>query len=118
MKITIKNCYKLDTDLQIQFIGNEVHPKPKYIQLNTTKRTINQVYYDDIYLLEPFHYYYINLNEEIEDYDIIKIHISFKENGLLTSIDKKNNRIFLFNSSENIVYLQKNAKIGEVFING
>lgn len=118
MKITIKNCYNLDTDLQTQFIGNEVHPKPKYVQANLVKRTINQVYYEDIYLLEPFHYYYINLNENIEKYNIVKIHNSFQENGLLTNIDKKNSRIFIFNSSENIVYLQKNAKIGEVFING
>ena len=120
MKITVDKCFKLDTDLQTQFLGNEVFPKPKYIRVDFVKRTINQVYYEDIYLLEPLSYYCITFEEDISSYNedskthLIKTNHMFQENGLLFQFNMKEKKIFLFNSSQNIIYLQKGTKIGEV----
>lgn len=120
MKITVNECYELEGDYQNQFLGNEVFPKPKYKKVRAAERTVNKVHYNDVYILEPLHYYYVTFNEKIEELDIdeenymIKIQAPFYENGLFISLNLSQGRLYLFNASQNIIYLQKKTKIGEV----
>lgn len=117
MKITVNECYQLLGDYQNQFLGVEVFPKPKYKRLNPSERTVNKVHYNDVYILEPLHYYYVNFNEKIDEIDgmsVLKTNNSFAENGLLMYLSSEESRMYLFNTSQNIVYLQKGVKLGEV----
>lgn len=124
MKITVDECYELEGDYQNQFLGNEVFPRPKYKKVKAAERTVNKVHYNDVYILEPLHYYYVTFDQKIEDFHIdkesyiINIPDPFSANGLLMSLNIKQNRMYLFNASQNIIYLQKKTKIGEVVKNG
>lgn len=111
MKLTVNECFKLNTDYQNQFLGKEVFPEPVYDKLKVVERTVNKIHYEDIYLLEPQHYYYITFKEDVKGL-LIKINASLIKNGLVVSIiDEK---MFLFNASQNIIYLQKGSNIAEV----
>lgn len=112
MKVTVNECYELEGDYQNQFIGNEVYPKPKYKKVRAAERTVNKVHYNDVFILQPLHYYCITINEDISDEKEFFINPFVIKNGLISS--NFEGKIFLFNASQNIIYLQKNAKIGEV----
>ena len=61
---------------------------------------------------------YINNNlfdEEKKTY-VLSFTAPFALNGILLSLDAKNNRLFLFNATQNVIYLQKGTKVGEVKI--
>ena len=100
------------------FLGREVLPNPSYKKLRLSERSFNKVHYNDIYILEPLHYYYVDLNENISEYESIKAERAFFENGLFININKQQNKIYIFNASQNIIYLQKGANIGEAFLYG
>lgn len=119
MKIIVDECYELNGDYQNQFLGKEVFPKPKYTKLKPAERTVHSVHYEDVYILEPLHYYYVTLNDEVKGLNnFFKIQNPFLENGLIIEISIKENKIYLFNASQNIIYLQKGSTIGEVVLNG
>ena len=113
MDLIVKDCYELDIDYQVQFLGIEVFPKPSYKKLSVSERSVNKVHYDNIFLLEPNHYYYVTFTE---DFNSAKITAPLFLNGLIVSVN--NNKMFLFNASQNIIYLQKGVKFGEVIVDG
>lgn len=118
MKLTVNECFELDSDYQNQFLGVEVFPEPTYNRLKLSKRSVNQIHYEDIYILEPSHYYYITFNEKVNDNDLknLRIKTPYFSNGLLITINE--NKIYLFNASQNIIYLQKGVEIGKVLSYG
>ena len=111
MKLTVDECFELDTDYQSQFLGKEVFPKPNYKKLKVVERTVNKVHYDNIYLLEPQHYYYATFKEDFGGLRV-KINAPLLQNGLLVSVSDE--KMYLFNASQNIIYLQKGVSIAEV----
>ena len=122
MKIRVNECYELEGDYQNQFLGNEVFPKPKYKKVHEAERSVNKVHYDNVYILEPLHYYYVTFDEDImklkkdDEMHYIQTSGHFVYNGILMHLDAENNRMFLFNASQNIVYLQKGTVVGEVVL--
>jgi hypothetical protein len=119
MKITVNDCYELEGDYQNQFLGIEVFPKPKYKKLKGAERSVNKVHYDDVYILEPQHYYYVTFNEEIDEREsFIRPNLYLFQNGLLFSFSSEENKMYLFNASQNIIYLQKGVSIGEAIFYG
>lgn len=122
MKVTVNECYELEGDYQNQFLGKEVFPQPKYKKLKASERSVYKVHYNDVYILEPLHYYYITFNENLNDFlneiSFLNIHTPYYTNGLLMSLKLEENRMFIFNASQNIVYIQKGSYIGEVVFHG
>lgn len=124
MEVTIKDCYELDSDYQIQFLGKHLFPEPKYNKLKLSEVTVNKIHYDDVYILEPQHYYYVDFNEEVKKFDeddsryMMNVEKSFYKNGLILSLVPSENKMFIFNASQNIIYLRKNTNLGEVFLYG
>ena len=120
MNITINECFELNEDFQNQFLGNGIFPEPKYTKLRLSERTVKKIHYKDVYLLKSFGYYYVTFNEDISEMSkeekryILSFNAPFSLNGLLLSLDAGNNRLFLFNATQNVIYLQKGTKIGEV----
>ena len=120
MNITINECFELNEDFQNQFLGNGIFPEPKYTKLRLSERTVKKIHYKDVYLLKSFGYYYVTFNEDISEMSkeekryILSFNAPFSLNGLLLSLDAGTNRLFLFNATQNVIYLQKGTKIGEV----
>lgn len=117
MNITVDECYELKGDYQNQFLGKEVFPEPSYKKIKLSERSINQVHYNDVYILEPLHYYYVTFKEKIDKTNLLEIQKAFYFNGILMELDFDNNKIYLFNASQNIIYLQKGVVIGKVILN-
>lgn len=122
MKVSVDECYELDGDYQNQFLGDEVFPQPKYKKVKLSERTVNKVHYNDVYILEPLHYYYVTFDVDIlklkedDEMHYMKTSEHFAINALLMHLDAQNNRMFLFNASQNIIYVQKGTVIGEVVL--
>ena len=122
MKVSVNECYELDGDYQNQFLGDEVFPQPKYKKVKLSERTVNKVHYNDVYILEPLHYYYVTFDVDIlklkedDEMHYMKTSEHFAINALLMHLDAQNNRMFLFNASQNIIYVQKGTVIGEVVL--
>lgn len=115
MRITVKDCYVLNDDFQNQFIGREIFPEPGYDKMRLSERTVNQVHYDNVYILEPGRFYYVTFNENMTS-EYYNIHIGkyFIKNGLVVRLESTENKLFLYNASQNIIYLQQGAIIGKV----
>lgn len=115
MRITVKDCYVLNDDFQNQFIGREIFPEPGYDKMRLSERTVNQVHYDNVYILEPGRFYYVTFNENMtSEYYNIHIGKHFIKNGLVVRLESTENKLFLYNASQNIIYLQQGATIGKV----
>ena len=112
IKLTIEDCYKLNTDYQNQFLGNEVFPEPHYEKVLLSERTVNKIRYKNVYILEPNHYYYVTFQEDIYDKNFYIMNKAVFMNGLMGQLGE--DKVFLYNASQNMVYLQKGTKIGEV----
>lgn len=124
MKLTVKDCYKVRDDFENVFISkSEIHVLPKYDQLKLASRSVSSTRYDDVYIIEPKSYYYIELNEYIDiesnDYidqkhGIISIDDSYYNAGLIISSISHGKRMYVYNATENIIYIEKGAKVGEL----
>ncbi len=115
MKITVKDCFVLNGDFQNQFIGKDVLPEPTYDKMKLSKRTAHQIHYEDVFILEPGNYYYVTFNETMKSkYYNIYLGKHFLKNGLIVRLESRENKLYLYNASQNIIYLQQGTKIGEV----
>ena len=119
IKLRVENCYELEGDYQNQFLGNEVFPQPKYKKLKPSKRTVNKVHYDDVYILEPNHYYYVSFNVSYKkEFEGVLYYIKLSENcllnGLISVMGENEDKLYLFNASQNVIYIQKGAPVAEV----
>lgn len=119
MKLTVKDCYKLNNDFQNQFISSEVRPEPDYVKLRLSERTAHKVHYRDVYILEPKQFYKVyfeDLNEKSYQNKIVLIDDILLKNGLLYQYKK--DVLYIFNASDNQVFLRKGTILGEVIYNG
>lgn len=118
MKIVVEKIFELEEDFQNIFISKSgIHVRPKYKELRLSSRTINEVYYEDLYIIEPKKYYYIEFTDDYKyDNTIIETEI-FSECGIITLVST-DNRLYLYNATMNIQYIQKGMEIGEAYIYG
>ena len=128
----VKRVYKLSSDYQEMFINNASQTITKYDEVALSQRTIHKDYYDDIYILEPSQYYkidfdyknvrdkvlelYQHMNGEISDLRTPFINFNYKIKDKLMDcgliISNINEYVYLYNASDNMVFLQKDAIIG------
>lgn len=116
MKLTVKDCYKIREDFENVFLSkSEIHVLPKYDRLKLASRSVSSTRYDDVYIIEPKSYYYIELNEYIDQkHGIISIDDSYYNAGLIISSISLGKRVYIYNATENIIYIEKGAKVGEL----
>ncbi len=115
MKVTVKDCFVLSDDFQNQFLGKDVLPEPTYEKLALSKRTAHQIRYENVFILEPHRFYYVTFNETMaSEYYNIHVVKHFIKNGLIVRLESTENKLYIYNASHNIVYLQQGTKIGEV----
>lgn len=113
--LTIESCFKIENDFQNVFLSRSgIHVTPKTKQLKLSSRSINSTRYEDLYIIEPQAYYKITFKEKIGSFFIDKIVLEkvFWEAGLLAKIIE--DELYIYNTTQNIVYIQKGMKAGVV----
>lgn len=127
IKLTVKNCYKLRDDFENVFISkSEINITPKYDRLNLASRSVSSTRYDDVYIIEPECYYYVDFNEDVSQFamkknnkmGVLNIKNDLYESGLVMSFVAEQNRLYIYNATKNIIYIEKEAMIGEVMTYG
>lgn len=115
IKLRIKDVYKLRDDYDNIFINNTANYTANYDKVQLSSRTVNKTHYDDVFVIEPNSYYYIDLKSQlhilggmIDENDFIKV---LRESGLILQFDKKNCRLYLYNTNQNVIYIQEGAVI-------
>lgn len=118
MKLTVGKVFEIEDDFQNVFLAKSgIHVRPKYKELKLSSRTINEIHYEDLYIIEPKKYYYIEFNEDRESYVSMLQEEIFNECGLITMFSTAN-RLYLYNATMNIQYIQKGMEVGEAYGNG
>lgn len=108
MKLTVKHVFKLSDDYSDVFINKGFSVHCKYTQIHLSSRAINKTYYEDIYILEPNCYYYITFYEETQNPEFIP---DLAESGLIYHFDEEQQRLYVYNCNENMIYLQHKVNI-------
>jgi len=115
IKLRVKDVYKLRDDYDNIFINNTANYTANYDKVQLSSRTVNKTHYDDVFVIEPNSYYYIELKSQlhilggmIDENDFIKV---LRESGLILQFDKKNCRLYLYNANQNVIYIQEGAVI-------
>lgn len=111
-KLYLKELYKIDTDFSEVYILNEKTRKTqKNIKINTSTRVFDGKQYNDLFIIEPRSAYLIPFpsksilfKQNIENF--------IGETGIMLQILE--NHILLYNTNENLIYLNKDILICEI----
>ena len=121
MELTVKNCYKIKDDFENVFLSKSgIHVTPKYDRLKMASRSVSSTRYEDVYIVEPQSYYYLEFNEDLaafvdtETVQVMHIDDVLYETGFVMSLNAQKNRLYIYNATQNIIYIEKGLKIGEV----
>jgi len=116
MSLTVKNVLEVEDDYRNVFIAKSgIHVPPKVKQLKLAERTINNVRYYDVYILEPQKYYRINFNEKIDEElkgKVLQVDDIYGMAGLIVIFLVNEECCYVFNTTRNVIYLQKGAHLG------
>ena len=115
MKIFLKEIYQLDTEYQEILIDEDSFKNVQYVPVSTQKQYINGLLYEDIYVLEPLTYYKIKIKEHISYHGSVFIpNYRLLESGMIVSFCKQELTVFVYNTTQNHIFLKKDVMIGEV----
>lgn len=122
MKITVDKIMEIEDDFQEVFLSRGgIHVRPRFKELKMSQRSIGDIKHIDLYIIEPNKYYCIYFKENLSEHtkDDGSLHYLRTENifgdcGLLTVWQAKEGKLYIYNVSNNIVYIQKGMKIGEL----
>ena len=122
MNITIKSIFEIEDDFQEIFLAKSgIHVKPKFRELKLVTRSIGDTKYNDLYIIEPNKYYCIYFKENLSEYSkddevyhYLKTENIFSDCGLLRVWQPKEGKLYIYNVGNNIIYIQKGMKIGEL----
>ena len=122
MKLTVDKVMEIEDDFQEIFLSKGgIHVRPRFKELKMSQRSIGDIKHIDLYIIEPNKYYCISFKESLsaytEDdgvYHYLRTEDIFSECGLLTAWLPKKEKLYIYNVSNNIIYIQKGMKVGEV----
>ena len=121
MNITIDSIFELEDDFQDIFLSKSgIHVRPQFKELRLATRSIGDTKYNDLYIIQPDKYYRIDFKEDMSSYNeddtlhYLKSQDVFYDCGILTFWQPRNARLYIYNASSNIAYIQKGMKIGEL----
>lgn len=116
MKVFFDKVYQLNADFQEVLIDEDNFGDIEYTALSPSKQSVNGVIHDDIYVLEPLNYYEIILRKDTpSQFDTFTPALRLLRAGLIiSSIDKKNMCLFVYNCTHNHIFLRPKAVIGEI----
>lgn len=114
MKVFFNKVFELNSEYQECFVDNNAFDFSDYIEILPISQNIRGILYDDVYNIEPKSYYCLSLRSDTP-HNFKKFCPSWvlMRAGVMIS-DIVNNHIFIYNTTENNVYLREGALIGEI----
>lgn len=116
MKVFFKKIYQLDPGYQEILIDENNFLHSNYTDVSPSKQIINGLTYEDVFVLEPLNYYKVILSGNTP-YEFNKFIPSKRllEVGLvLSSICTDPASIFIYNATQNHIFIRSKAIIGEI----
>lgn len=116
MKVYLENIFKIDDNYQEILIDENNFGDIKLLQVFPTKESINGVVYDDICVIEPHSHYEILLKKNTPfDFKYFNPHFRLLRSGLIVSdISRETKSVYIYNPTDNHIFIRPNAIIGEV----
>lgn len=112
MIISLNNLFKIDIDfVDIYIIDDKKYKYGKTELINTSTRVFNGQKYDTLYIIEPKVAYLISLPDKYQNKHI-SIQNLIGETGII--LQSLQQHILLYNTNENLVYLNKNIPICDI----
>lgn len=116
MKVFFDSIHKLKNEFQECFIDENNWDKAVYSKISMEKLNVCGVTYNDIYSIEPLSYYKIKLKNIPSNFIRFEPNIRLLEAGLIVSdIHKKTKNIFIYNCTNNTVFLNSKACMGDLY---
>ena len=113
-KIILDKVFVLDLDYQSPLLQNGALTHVRYTQVKLSERVINQTRFEDVYILEPHRYYYFTYKVDIEEDDIVTLSNKMILSGLRVQHDIQEKKVYVYNSSDNLIYVKDKFKIGVI----
>lgn len=116
MKVFFEKIFQLDPGYQDILIDENEFEKASYLSVPKTRQNIDGILHDDIFTIEPLSFYQVKLRKDTpKDFTSFYPSIRLLEAGLIVSnINKDKNHLFIYNSSQNHIFLKSTAMIGEI----
>lgn len=109
MIFKLDKIFKIDIDFEnIYIINDRVQNLNKKILINTSTKVYNGKKYDTLYIIEPKTAYLLPLPKQYQDKYLCIQNLIGETGIILQSLTKY---ILLYNTNENIIYLNKNISI-------
>ena len=113
MDIQIDRLYELKDDLFESLIGDR-STTPNYDEVYTSKRVIAGIE-EDVFVLRPKTFYEMSLSHIPSDYVYVELSPLILVSGIVATFCRKTKSIYLYNCSNNTVYIQKDCVVGEAY---
>ena len=117
MKVYLNNVFCLNDEYQENLIDANNFSTAAYLIVPKTKEVVNGIVHENIYTLDPLSYFEIKLRKDTPSRLLSQLNINPRllECGLIFSgINEENCSIYLYNCTNNHVYLKSDAIIGEI----
>ena len=117
MKVHFKKVFQLSDEYQENLIDANNFSTAKYLIVPCVKESIDGILHDDIYTLSPLSVFQIELREDTPKNMMSKFCINPRllEAGLLLAgVSIESRSIYIYNCTNNNIYLKSDAIIGEV----
>lgn len=109
MLVKLDKVFKIDIDFEnVYIIDEKIQNYNKKILINTSTRIFDGKKYDTLYIIEPKVAYLIPLPEKYQN-KFISIQNYLIETGII--LQPSQEYILMYNSNENLIYLNKNISI-------
>ena len=113
MDILIDRLYELRDDLFEPLLSDRVIV-PDYNEVYTLKRVIKGIE-EDVFILRSKTFYEVLPSHIPANYKHLDVAPSLLVSGVLAMFNKKQKRIYLYNCSNNSIYIHKKFVIGEAY---
>lgn len=117
MKVYFSKIFQLSDGYQEHLIDGNNFRTAEYLPVPKVKESINGLVHNDIYVLDPLSYFEIKLRSDTPSHLLSKFCINTRllEAGLVFSgISEDMCTIYVYNCTNNHIYLKSDATIGEI----
>lgn len=112
MSVKIKRLYELVDDLQAVLIGKS-KSDVDYVEIYPTKVVVDGFEYN-AYVLRAKTFYEIKLSHHSNNSNFV-LNTNLAKAGVICNYNKQNKYLYLYNCTENRIYIEENASIGDVY---
>ena len=116
MKVFFDKIFQLSEGFQEILIDENEYERAAYNVVSKTKQSINGIVYEDVFVLQPLSYFEVKLRKNTpHSFNTFQPSFRMLQAGLIISdINRDHMSVFIYNSTQNYVYIRENAIIGEI----